>query len=175
MRILTPRFIFAIGVCFLLVAASGCVTFGGSSSSTARSALVGEQPCRAGLIVVEEQADAPVRISNLKTDCRNPNVPGAGFQVEPNVARPIRRYEVRILHSYDGVYDGYSSDSAGTTGADGGPVFSKDSSSSSYMSWGLKRGWFKDPEPKFTFTVWSVTFTDGSTWNRASPVAENGL
>jgi hypothetical protein len=174
MRSLTPRLLVGTVTCFLVIVGSGCVTFRWSSGSTAQNSFVAATPCREGLIVVEKQPDAPVRISNLKTDCQNPNVPGASFQVEPNVTRPIRRYEVRIIHSYDGVYDSYSTYSAGTK-EPGGSVFSADSSSASYMSWGVRRGWFKDPEPKFTFTVWSVTYADGSVWNRAVPVAESRL
>jgi hypothetical protein len=175
MRSATPRLLVIIVTSFLVSAiGSGCITLHSSSGSTAQNSLATEKPCRDGLIVVEQQPEAPVRIANLKTDCRNPYIPGASFQVEPNVARPIRYYEVRIFQSYDGVYSSYSTSSAGTREA-GGSVFSKDSSSSDYMSWGLERGWFKDPEPKFTFTVWSVTYVDGSTWDRAAAVAASRL
>jgi len=173
MQSLTSRLIITFVACVLVIAiGSGCITLRTSSDSTGRNSLTAEKACRDGLIVVEKQPDAPVRVSILKTDCLNPYLPGASFQVEPNVTRPIRRYEVRILLSYDGVYSSYSSTSAGTT-EPGVSVFSKDSSSSDYMSWGLERGWFKDPEPMFTFTVWSVTYADGSSWNRTAAVADN--
>jgi hypothetical protein len=175
MRSATPRLIITIVACLSVIAiGSGCITLRTSSGSTAQKSLTAEKPCRDGLIVVEKQPEAPVRISILKTDCMNPYMPGASFQVEPNVARPIHRYEVRILLSYDGVYSSYST-SLAETREPGGSVFSKNFSTSDYMSWGLKRGWFKDPEPKFTFTVWSVTYADGSSWNRVATVAESRL
>lgn len=167
MRSLTHRLILAIVTCFLGIATcSGCITFRSTSQSTVQNSFAGERPCRAGLIVVENQPDAPVWVSILKTDCLNPYFPGAGFRVESNVNRPIRRYQVRILQSYDGVVDSDSTYSSETKGTDGS-LFPKDEASSSYMSWALKRGWFKDPEPKLIFTVWSVTFADGTIWNRA--------
>ena len=168
MRSLTPCLIVAIAIC------SGCLTLRWSSESTTQNSVVAERPCRDGLIVVENQPDAPVRISILKTDCLNPYFPGAGFQVESKVTRPIRRYQVRILQSYDGVLDSDSTSSSEIK-EPGGSLFSKDESSSEYMSWALKRGWFKDSEPKLTFTVWSVTYADGSVWNRAVPVAGSRL
>jgi hypothetical protein len=148
MRSLTPRLIVAIVTCFLaIVVGSGCLTLRTSSDSTGQNSFAGEKPCRDGLIVVEKQPDTPVRISILKTNCLNPYMPGVGYQVESNVTQPIRRYEVRILQSYVGVFDSYSTDSSETK-EPGGTVFSKDDSSSGYMSWALRRGWFKDPEPK---------------------------
>lgn len=169
MRSLSP--LLTVAIC--IATCSSCLTLHWSSESTTQD-LVVERPCRDDLIVVENQPDAPVRISILKTDCLNPYFPGAGFQVESNVTRPIRRYQVRILQSYDGVFDSDSTCSAETK-EPGGSLFSKDESSSEYMGWALRRGWFNDPEPKLTFTVWSVTYSDGSVWNRAVPVAASGL
>lgn len=127
--------------------------------------------CRNGLLVVEQQPDTPVRISILDTNCPNPYFANVRFQMEERSARPISRYEVRMSRAYDGNEDGYSTVVGSIVdGSSGQSLFSKDQQSTNSFGVSLRRGWFKDPEAKLTLSVWSVSFSDGTVWNRTSPV-----
>ena len=156
--------LFIIFVVVVVAASTGCLTV----QPILPDSIAQNRPCRDGLFIVEQQPDAPVSVTVLKTSCPNPHNAGAGFQVESNVRQPIQHYEVRLIHSYDGVVDSYDTFTAGARKC--GSVFCKDDSFSESTGFALKRGWFKDPEPKLTFTVWSVTFADGTTWKRSGSV-----
>ncbi len=161
MSILTAGSIVPIIVCLALVSSVAC--------TVAPAANYTEQLCPDRLVIIEPQPGAPVRISLLKTNCQEPNFANVGFRTEATGAGRISQYEIRMHASHEGVTDSYSTviSGFGTLEPDD-PAFHERQNSSETIGVTLARGRFKASVDELKLAVWSVTFADGTTWNRAS-------
>lgn len=156
---------------FITVAACLIVLVANASCSRRRDSNLLSQKCH-DLIILDPQAETPVRISQLETSCPTPYSVELTFRVVSNSTRPIKRYEVRAITIYDGTQDSASSVSTTRPEPDGS-ASTKDQMSSDMIGVTLKHMW-SDPRAKLTLSVWSVTFADGSTWNHSPADVSNG-
>lgn len=152
----------------LLVAVITCAL--GIITATTRSgfgnATASDQRCRKGLVVVEEQPDAPVHVRVLETTCPvNPSFANVHYQVEGRTTRLIKRYEVRNIESYNGIEESHGA----LIGTKEGEGFTAADLENDFAFTGVRldRGIFRAPIDEVRLCVWSVTFADGTTWNRA--------
>ena len=160
--LLTKSFITVAACLIVLVAHASCLRRQDSNLLS--------QTCH-DLIILDQQAETPVRISQLETSCPTPYSVELTFRVVSNSMRPIKRYEVRVITGYDGVPDSASSVSTTRPEPDGS-ASTKDQMSSDMIGVTLKHMW-SDPRAKLTVSVWSVTFADGSTWNHSPADVSN--
>ncbi|HET6648212.1 MAG TPA: hypothetical protein VFH01_12870 [Pyrinomonadaceae bacterium] len=122
--------------------------------------LLSGPPCTSGIVSVEEQAQAPLRISISDTACRHSHSANVQFVVENVDSRSIVSYEIRSRMKYDGlVDDGLAVSTAGVE------HFQPHETQSGFIGGGvLNVGQLKG----FQLTVWSVVFADGTKWTRES-------
>jgi hypothetical protein len=149
--------------------AVACISFGRNQPVAAY------QPCSNDLVVVEPQPDAPVRISVLQTNCGQPDFADVSFKVKTTGTRRISRYEVRMNAGYEGIS---RSDSTIISGFGSiypeDPEFYKHQESSEFIGVTLKRGLLRSNVDQLKLFVQSVTFNDGTVWNRpADPARSN--
>jgi hypothetical protein len=129
--------------------------------SIKRSRLFSGPPCAQGLVSVEPQSQAPLRISILDTACRDSYSASVQFVLENMGSKPIIKYEIQGTLNYDGLVDegiGVSTEWREAfqplqkrTGVIGGGV----------LKVGQLRG--------FKLAVRSVDFADGTKWSRSLP------
>jgi hypothetical protein len=70
-----------------------------------QSKLVLGPPCREGLVSIEPQPDAAVRITVLNAACDNPQRASVQFLVENIGTSPISEFEIRAIETYDELID----------------------------------------------------------------------
>ena len=159
---LTPRSLVVVIVCLIGIGI-------GVVYITERRPAAPNQQCRKGLVVVEPQPDAPIRISLMETNCPDPYFANVSFKTETTGSRPVSRYDVRMRASHAGITDSYSTVVSGFgTVEPEDPAFSQHQDSSEFIGVTLNRGLFRAPVDELKLSVWSVTFKDGTIWNRAS-------
>jgi hypothetical protein len=159
MRNLTLRLLVAVITLSVGIAA-------GNTWSRLRNSPAKHQRCRDGLVTVEQQPDAPLRISILSLDCAS-DFANIGYQVEGRTTRLIKAYEVHISKAHQGIIDSdaHGSMSLSTPGA--GLTSSEIAETSWSIDEKLSRGFFRTPVDQVTLYVSSVTFADGTGWHRA--------
>lgn len=117
-------------------------------------------PCTSGVVSVEEQSEAPLRISISDTACQDSHSANVQFVVENVDSRAIVNYEIRSIMMYDGLVD----DGLGVL-ATGVAHFQPHETREGFLGGGVQEvGQLKG----FQLTVWSVLFADGTKWNRES-------
>jgi hypothetical protein len=165
MRNLATRLIVGLITCAIGIATSSLWSTPGNSPANG-------QRCRDGLVILEQQLDAPARLSISETNCPNPYFANVGFNLESKSTRPISRYEVRMITSYDGIVDSYSTMQGSRTAEGKDITSSNDQRMSDFVGVGLKRGFLRAPNAELRLSIWSVTFTDGTMWNRRLRASE---
>ena len=163
MRVLILRLLVAITTCAIGIAAGSIRA--GFHNSPAKA-----DPCRDdALIVMDYQPDAPIEIAILSASCAADFV-NIDYKVVSKTDQLIKRYEVHISKGRHGNvdYDSYSSSIVNTSGP--GMTASDLEHQSSGVSQTLSRGWFREPADEVRFTVWAVTFADGTEWHRSAVV-----
>jgi hypothetical protein len=162
MPTLTRRSIIVIACLACIVTSGACVAV--RTPTVAASAE--NKPCRNGLVVVEQQTDAPLRISILETNCPQLYFANVSFKVEAIGTRPVSRYEVRMSQNANGISDGYSTVVSSVSSGDS--LFSPERTATDTLGVTLNRGLFRAPVDELKLFVQSVTFNDGTVWSRAA-------
>ncbi len=142
-----------------------CLIAASSASCTRRSSSTSNMDCRKDLILVEQQSDAPLHISILETSCQDGDFAQVHFKVEATARGPISGYEIRIGCKSNGVTESYSTV---TSRAAAGESLPREQPGSDLVGVRLARGFLKAPVDEVNLSVWSVVFTDGTTWQRVS-------
>lgn len=125
------------------------------------SRLLSGPPCAHGIVSVELQSQAPLRISISDTACQNSHSAHVQFAVENISSKPIIKYEIRAIMSYDGLVD----DGLGVS-TEGVENFQPHQTRTGFIGGGVLRvGELKG----FKLRVWSVDFADGTKWTRLLP------
>jgi len=129
--------------------------------------LLSGPPCREGLVSGESLPDAPMRITILDTACRDLRTANVHFVVENLSAKPISKYEIRGVQTYDELRDHGLG-----VGTDTTEPLQPRQTQIGFMGGGvLMRAGGKPVSElrKFQLVLWSVDFTDGTNWTRSSP------
>lgn len=151
---------FMIGIAAVLVTANRPSSNISSDDSTPYS------PCGEGLVSVEYQPDAPIRISVLSATCQSSHSPRLSFEVENMGLKTISSYKVFLLEIYEGRGIG---DGSGT-GISGVFFQQHQKNVESVGGDGLLFGPDGLPVPElkgYLLAVCSVSFTDGTKWDGA--------
>src|SRR5688500_12133459 len=67
--------------------------------------LLPGQPCREGLLSVESRTGVPLRVTISDTACEKPHSANAQFIVENLSTKPISKYEIRSVLTYEELID----------------------------------------------------------------------
>ena len=123
--------------------------------------------CRAGLVSVESQPAALLHITVSDSECRDRQTANVQFLVENLSTKPISKYEIRAVQTYDELIE----DGLGVTAVRGEPLEPRETETG-FLGGGVLNGAGGKPvgEMKgFQLVVWSIEFADGTTWTRNSP------
>ena len=123
-------------------------------------------PCRDGLVSVEPQVDVPLRITISEAVCDNPQGASVQFVVENVSSKPISKYDICRIATYEGLID----DKSGVTTM--GTILQPHQTKIGFIGGGVITGAGGVPVGElksYKLGVWSVIFADGSTWKRSSP------
>ena len=157
---------------FVLIAASTLIVGSGAtagwfvyrhSSRPQSPRLVLGPPCREGLVSVEPQVDAPIRIKIAEAACDNPQGASVQFVAENISSSPISQFEIRTIKTYDELVD----QGSGVTTMDS--ILYPHQTRTGFVGGGVitaAGGKAVGPIKSYQLTVWSVTFADGKTWTR---------
>ena len=144
------------------VAARSWLAFHRSHGQEAK--LVLGPPCREGVVSAEAQPDAPLRITIGDAGCDKPQTASVQFVVENVGSSPISQFEVRAIETYDELVD------EGTGVTTMGLVLYPHQTQIGFIGSGVitaAGGKPVGPLKTYQVTVWSVTFSDGTTWRRS--------
>src|SRR6266542_1527230 len=125
--------------------------------------LVFGPPCRQGIVSVETQPDAPVRLTIADASCDKPQTARVQFVAENVSSLAISQYEARAIETYDELVD------KGSGVTEMGLVFNPDEKRIGFIGGGVVTaagGKPVGPLRLYQITLASVTFTDGTTWKR---------
>jgi len=118
--------------------------------------------CQKGLVSVETQLDAPVRLTIVDAGCDQPQSASVSFIAENVSSLAITKYEVRAIETYDElVHNGSSVTSMGR-------VFNPHEMRTGFIGGGvvmIASGRPAGPLRQYQIALASVTFVDGTTWN----------
>jgi hypothetical protein len=120
-------------------------------------------PCRPGIVSVETQPDAPVRLTIADAGCDKPQTASVQFGAENVSSLAISQYEVRAIETYDELVDRGSAVTAM------GLVLNPHETRIGFIGGGVITaacGKPVGPLRLYQITLASVTFTDGTTWMR---------
>jgi hypothetical protein len=155
--VLIAMVIIAIGS----IATAGWFVFRHSRRSSQKFVL--GPPCRDGLVSVETQTDAPLRITISNAACDNPQGASVQFLAENISSSPISQFEIRAIETYDELVD----QGSGVTSM--GAVLHPHETRMGFIGGGVitaAGGKPVGPLKHYQLTVWAVTFADGKTWTR---------
>lgn len=128
--------------------------------SIKRSRFFSGPPCAQGIVAVETQSQAPLRISISDTACQNSYSASVQFVLENTSSKPIINYEIVGTRSYDGLVN------EGGVLTEGREDFQPHQFRTGFIGGGvLKVGQLRG----FKLAVWSVDFADGTKWSRSLP------
>jgi hypothetical protein len=120
--------------------------------------LLSGPPCREGVVSVEPQHGVPLLIKISEAACDNPQVASVHFVVENISSKPISKYNIRSIETYER----FLNDGSGVI--EGG-ILQPRQTRRGFLGGGVMQvGELKS----YKLAVWSVTFTDGTTWTRTS-------
>jgi|SRR5882672_1936471 len=153
------RLLIAVTTCALGIAT-------GTIWSTSRIATVSGHPCHAGMAVVEQQPDAPIGITILSANCVN-GFAYINVTVEGKTSKLIKGYELHNSKAHHGIVDFDAHGSTTVGPSELGMTAREVANDSSGVGERLDRGWFREPFDEVRFSVWSVTFADGTKWHHA--------
>lgn len=159
--------IFVALLTFLIGAAITSVSFRNHHQPAESFRFLSGPPCREGLVSVESHPAAPLRITIADTDCQDSQSGNVQFLVENLSAKPISKYEIRGIQTYDELID----EGLGVSTENVEPLQPRQTQVG-FMGGGvMKRSGGKPVSElrSFQLVVWSVDFADGTKWTRSSP------
>jgi hypothetical protein len=118
--------------------------------------------CQKGLVSVETQPDAPVRLTIVDAGCEQPHTASVSFVAENVSSLAITEYEVRAIETYDELVD------KGSSVTEMVRVFNPHETRNGFIAGGVEmivRGKPAGPLRHYQIALASVTFVDGTTWN----------
>lgn len=160
LRLMTALLTFLIGV------AAAAVWSSIHNQQVNSPRLLLGQPCREGLVSVESRPDVPLRVTISDTACEHPRSAKAHFIVENLSTKPISKYKIRAVLTYDELID----EGLGVSTETVEPL-QPHQTQSGFLGGGVltRAGGRPVSELRsFQLVVWSVTFSDGTTWTRSS-------
>ena len=131
-------------------------------AAQAQPKLVLGPRCQEGLVSVETQPDAPVRLTVVDAGCDQPQTASVGFVAENVSSLAITKYEVRAIETYDELVD------KGSSVTEMVRVFNPHETRTGFIGGGvgmITRGKPAGPLRHYQIALASVTFVDGTTWN----------
>ena len=157
LKILFISATFAV-MCFSCVSAQ-------STTSDFRLPSLGT-PCDEGVISVEVQENAPIQIKVKESDCKTTQTARVLFTVKNLSSKPIIEFTVRSLETYEHYY---TEASGVTMGGFRNPLESSETYDRGFIGGGTETKAGGIPVGKlksYVLAVWSVTFADGTKWER---------
>jgi len=129
--------------------------------------LLPGQRCRYGLVSVESRPDVPLRVTISDTACQNPQSANVQFIVENLSTKPISKYEIRTVQTYDELID----EGLGVSTEPIQPLLPHQTQIGFLGGGVMKRSGGKPVSElkSFQLVVWSISFSDGTKWTRSSP------
>jgi len=121
-------------------------------------------PCRERLVSVESPPAVPLRITISDTACEKPQSARVQFLVENVSTKPISKYEIHGVLTYDELSDEGLSVLTETI-----EPLQPHQTQIGFLGGGVLKGSGGRPVSelrKFELVVWSITFTDGTKWTR---------
>ena len=164
MERLTIRLIIAV-LTFIIGIAAVSAWFTSHQSPDQSGRLLSGPPCREGLVSVEPQLNAPLQIKISEATCDNPQEANVYFVVENISSKPIIRFVIRSIKTYERLVN----DGSSVTIEGASPVQPRHTING-FLGGGVRtRGgeWVGELQTN-QLTVWSVTFADGTTWEQGS-------
>jgi hypothetical protein len=104
MKRLTPGLVVALLTFIVGIAAASAWSVLRRSPAKSNKLLSGAR-CRHGLVSVEPQLNVPLRISISEAVCDNPQGASVHFVVENVSSKPISKYDIRRVVTYEGLID----------------------------------------------------------------------
>ena len=163
MKRLTIRLIAAL-LTFLIGIAVASAWFVFRRSPVQSNKLLSGPPCRDGVISVEPQRTAPLQIRISEAACDNAQVADVHFVVKNISSKPISKYDIRSIETYERFFNDGS-------GVSEGGILQPQQTRRGFLGGGVigDVGGVPVGELKsYKLAVWSVIFTDGTTWTRSS-------
>jgi hypothetical protein len=125
-------------------------------------------PCAEGVISVEAQENAPLQIIVEESDCKTTQMARVRFTAKNLSSKAIVEFTVRSLQTYEQYY---TDTSGSTVGGFENPLKPNETYDRGFIGGGTetKAGGIPVGKMKsYILTVWSVTFADGTKWERES-------
>lgn len=97
--------IFAALLTFLIGVATPSVWFLNHYQAAKSFRFLSGPPCREGLVSVESRPAVPLHITISDTACQNPQSANVQFLVENLSTKPISKYEIRSVQTYEELID----------------------------------------------------------------------
>jgi hypothetical protein len=152
---------------FLIGVATSSVWFLNHHQPAKSFRFLSGPPCREGLVSVESRPAVPLHITISDTACQNPQSANVQFLVENLTPKPISKYEIRSVQTYDELID----EGLGVSTETIEPLQPRQTQIGFLGGGVLKRSGGKPVSElkSFQLVVWSINFADGTKWTRSSP------
>ena len=150
---------------FLIGVSTSSVWFLTDSQPARPFRFLSGPPCREGLVSVESSV-GPLRVTVSDTACTNRQSASVQFLVESLSTKPISKYEIGGVRTYDELVNGSS-----VTTEFVEPLQPRQTQIG-FLGGGVFKGSGGKPVSdmkNFQLFVWSVNFADGTNWMRSSP------
>lgn len=159
--------IFAALLTFLIGVATSSVWFLNHYQPAKSFRFLSGPPCREGLVSVESRPAVPLHITISDTACQNPQSANVQFLVENLSNKPISKYEIRSVQTYEELID----EGLGVATEIIEPLQPRQTQIGFLGGGVLKRSGGKPVShlKSFHLVVWSIDFADGTKWTRSSP------
>ena len=165
-RRLTIRLFVAL-LTFLIGVAASSVWFVNRHQSPEPLRFLSGPRCREGLVSVASHPDVPLHITISDTACENPQTANVQFLVENRSTKPISKYDIHGVQTYDELSD----DGLGVSTERVEPL-QPHQTDIGFLGGGVLKGAGGKPVGElksFQLVLWSVDFADGTRWTRSSP------
>jgi len=159
--------IFAALLTFLIGVATSSVWFFNHYQPAKSFRFLSGPPCREGLVSVESRPGVPLHITISDTACQNPQSADVQFLMENLSTKPISKYEIRSVQTYEELID----EGLGVVTETIEPLQPRQTQIGFLGGGVLKRSGGKPVSylKSFQLVVWSINFADGTKWTRSSP------
>jgi len=157
--------IFVALLTFLIGVAISSVWFLNHYQPAKSTRLLSGPLCREGVVSVESRPAVPLRITISDTACEKPQSASVQFLVENVSTKPISKYEIRGVQTYDELRDEGLSVLTETI-----EPLQPRQTQIGFLGGGVLKGSGGRPVSelrRFELVVWSITFADGTKWTRS--------
>jgi len=147
---------------FLTATCVGCVSAQSTTSERLLPSL--ETPCAEGVVSVEAQENAPLQITIEESACKTTQTACVRFKAKNVSSKAIVEFDVRSLETYEQHFEDGGGMRASELVLKPNEIYDR-----GYIGGGVETKAGGIPVGKlqtYVLTVWSVTFADGTKWER---------